>query len=478
MKNLVVLFVTVVFLILTTAFSGTVAAGDLETIRVGLTSAPVTEAKAQVVGGSYQLVDGATNLPIALVKQGQTVTVTKAGLNVKVYLNGRPLETPYDGPVILLASGKTLDLFRFNNTTYRGDLIVENQPGGVLPINQVFLEHYLYGVVGQEMGNQAHMEALKAQAVVSRSYALAMKQARASVDVGVDTATQVYRGYDAERQPYADRVKRAVDETAGEVIKYDGQVIKAFFHSNAGGYTESSENVWLQELPYIKAVPSPHDEYAAEFQPQVEGWPGITYAWEKTLTREDLYSLIARWNKEAEQNEKLNTINVGSIKDLQISRLQRNGSGQTASGRVTRLTIYGDRGTAVVYRDRIRKLLDLRSTLFDMKFDSSVAVLDGSGNKVQVNSLSGMKAVGYDMQPGEINGESSSVYLAGQTSVRAVPKQFTRVTITGKGYGHGLGMSQWGARGMANDGYNYRQIIQHYYNQGKDDGRLTIEKIY
>ncbi len=471
---------TVIAVMVVTVFSllGNVLAEDQDnTIRVGLQGLS-TRVDFRVETGRYTLIDGATDLPIARPKAGQLWTVTKKGPNLKLLLNGDEQQTPYDGPIILQAAGEGLNLFSFDNTRYRGDLIIENRAGGILPVNKLSLEHYLYGVAGQEIGSNAPMEALKAQAVVSRSYAMALKQTRGSYDVGVDTRTQVYRGYDAEQQPGGERVAKAVDATRGQVILYDGKIIRAFFHANAGGYTENSENVWLEPLPYIKAVPSPYDVYAAEYAPQVNDWPGVTYSWEKNLNREELYSLISQWNKTAEEDEKFDPINVGSILDMQLSRFRRDGEKETESGRVTELTLIGDQGQASIYRDRIRILLGLRSTLFQMKFDSTVSILSGSGEQKQVNSLAGLHAVGFSDKPAAVNGREDNVYLTGKNDRRQVPKKFTQVYITGKGYGHGLGMSQWGARGMAEDGYNYEQIIQHYYNQDKDNGKLTIEKIY
>jgi len=446
----------------------------ISTVRVGL--APISQAKVnvRVTEGSYQLIDGATNLPITTLDKGVLLTTKKVGPNLKVYIEGKELDTPYDGPVVLAAKGEGLHLFSYSNTVYRGDFVAVNMAEGVLPVNKIDVEEYLYGVVGQEIGNYANMEALRAQAVVCRSYALALKGARGNVDLGTDINSQVYRGF----KPETERVRQAVDDTKGQVILFDGQVIQAYFHSNAGGYTENSENVWEQELPYIKAVTSPYDQYAAQFQPQVSDWPKVTYSWEKSFGREQIYSSISQWNKMAQENRKMQPINVGSLQAISLSRLQSDEQSDTLSGRVTAITLRGDQGASVVERDMIRKLFDLRSTKFDMVFDSSVTVLDGSGEQTRVNNLGGINVIGRDKISEEINGNIDKVQLVGSNSTREVPKQFSSVIFIGNGYGHGLGMSQWGARGMAEDGYKYDEIIQHYYNQGKDDGRLVIKKIY
>lgn len=270
----------------------------------------------------------------------------------------------------------------------------------------------------------------------------------------------------------------AVDATRGQIVVYDGKVIRAFFHSNAGGYTESSENVWVEPLPYLKAVPSPYDIYAAQYENQTNGWPSVSYSWQKGITREELYSQVSRWNKKAENNDSLNLINVGSISDIKLSRIDRNGDKDTASGRVTELTLIGDQGQASVYRDGIRTLLGLRSTLFNISFDSTVTVLNGRGDQGRINSLDGSYSAGYDGRTTLVNKGEKDVFLQSRSANRQIPKKFSKVVIEGNGYGHGLGMSQWGARGMAKDGYKYDKIIQHYYNQGLDNGNLSIETIY
>ncbi len=445
----------------------------ISTVRVGL---DLSQARVdvRVIEGSYQLIDGATNLPITTLDKGVLLTTKKVGPNLKVYIEGKELDTPYDGPVVLSTEGEGLHLFSYSNTVYRGDFVADNMADGVLPVNNIDVEKYLYGVVGQEIGNYANMEALRAQAVASRSYALALKGSRDNADLGTDVNSQVYRGF----KPETERVRQAVDDTKGQVILFDGQVIQAYFHSNAGGYTENSENVWQQEVPYLKAVPSPYDQYAAQFQPQSSDWPKVTFSWDKTFNREQIYSQISQWNRLAQANRKMQPINVGSLRTISSSRLQSDGQSDTLSGRVTAITLRGDQGTSVVERDIIRKLFDLRSTKFDMIFDSSVTILDGSGEQTQANSLSGINVVGRDKIAEEINGNIDKLQLVGSNSTREVPKQFSSVTFIGNGYGHGLGMSQWGARGMAEDGYKYDEIIQHYYYQGKDDGRLVIKKIY
>lgn len=465
----------IICLLLFTLFvSGPVLAKADNYIRVGLASGLIS-AEFQVVQGQYQLMDSATGLLIAVPQKGEKWTIVKEGLNLIVQREGLPLGNFYPGPLILKAVDEDeTNIVRFRNGRYRDNLIFHNESQGILVVNSLSVEKYLYGVVGKEMGVSAPMEALKAQAVVSRTYALSLshKNKSAKYDVGVDTSTQVYGGYDAETVSGWNRVKEAVDSTAGEVIYYDGQLIQAFFHSNAGGYTENSENVWVEALPYIKAVASPWDEFAVSYPSQTSsGWPANTYRWETVLTRQEIQDRVAAWNA-----KRGNKTPVGEITEIKISRKQQNGKGETLSGRVTLMELIGTQGTLSVVKDNIRSLLGLKSTLFDLELDSTVAVLDGNGILKTYHNTKGLQALGYKGYLSEINAGEKTYSIKGWKSNKVMPKIFEKVVIRGKGYGHGLGMSQWGAQGMAQAGYKYDDIIEHYYNQGKKDGRLTIKE--
>ncbi|GAW92708.1 SpoIID/LytB domain-containing protein [Calderihabitans maritimus] len=452
-----------------------VSAEEIVPIRVRLASGN-DAVSFRVVEGKYELVDGALNLPIGSPLPGEIWTIRKEGLNLKVAVNGQLQEIPYEGPLFLTQKDTSqLNLFSYNDTRYRGDLVIYNTQNGLLVVNVLDIEKYLYGVVGREMGYWAEEEALKTQAIVSRTYALSRRNPDRLYDVGLDTFTQVYGGYEAELEPGADRVKKAVDATAGLVIYYDGQLIEAFFHANAGGYTESSENVWSEARPYLKAVPSPWDEYALKYPKQSSGWPANTYSWVKTFTRQELEEQLEQWN---EQNQILGrddrVVRVGKILALKTYRFAKDSRESNASGRVTRLDLIGNRGTKTFWRDTIRSVFGLKSTLFEVKFDSTVSILSGVGEQVEVHNGSSIFAIGAEENRLTPNGNRETYVVKGMESRRVIPKEFRNVTFVGRGHGHGVGLSQWGARGMAAAGHNYQEIIEHYYNQGKKDGRLTI----
>jgi len=425
----------------------------------------------QVVQGEYLLLDERGG-EIARPAAGETWEARAADGKLFLVRQGQTLPQAFTGAVELRPRDeKKLNLFLYNGNRYRGSLKIFLQPEGLATVNTLDVEQYLYGVVGAEMavstgtGEPGLEEALKAQAVVSRSYALSCLGSGGYYDVTDDTYTQVYRGYEAELVPGADQVKKAVDATRGQVIYYQGKLVKAYFHSNAGGYTEDSENVWSEALPYLRGVPSPEDEYALRFG----GWVASTFAWTKTLTREEVQGMIKAWLERTGQ-----AVELGDIIDLVPVRERRDGSGPTVSGRVTRLEMVGTKGKAVAYRDSIRSVLGLRSTLFTLEMDSTVSILDGQGSKHGLNYGGDLQALGATGRLLTLNGSANEYAVLGAGGTRVVPKVFQKVLIQGRGNGHGLGLSQWGARGMAAKGFNYRDIIEHYYNQGKYDGKLTV----
>ncbi|MBV5257847.1 SpoIID/LytB domain-containing protein [Synechococcus moorigangaii CMS01] len=255
---------------------------------------------------------------------------------------------------------------------YRGRTQLRLNSNGILAINHVDLEDYLYSVVGAEAIPSWPQEALKAQAVAARTYALKKRAENAGkpYDLDTTTATQVYKGLNSEYST----THAAVDATTSQVMTYNGNVILAVFHSSSGGHTENVEDVWSQPLPYLRGVVD-YDQSSPVYQ------------WSKTISAAQLGQLVG---------------DVGTVKQLVPQRA-------TPQGRVVTMKVIGDRGTKNISGDQLRNLLDLRST--------------------RINAM---------VQQGDIY-------------------------IYGKGFGHGVGMSQWGANGLAAQGINYQQILRHYY---------------
>src|SRR5207244_1865034 len=176
-----------------------------------------------------------------------TYTLTAA---MKMKVDGAQKVQALAGPLLFQPGTSALTLGR----RYRGAIQLDAAGGKLRAINLVGLEQYLYGVVPSEMPYTWAPEALKAQAVAARSYALATKRAGA-FDVYKDTRSQVYLGLDHEKPSS----NAAVDATAGKVLLYDGAVAKTFFFSTSGGRTASAEDVWGTAVPYLVSVPDPYD---------------------------------------------------------------------------------------------------------------------------------------------------------------------------------------------------------------------------
>lgn len=279
---------------------------------------------------------------------------------------------------------------------YRGRTLLVPTRSGLTAVNYVNLEQYLYSVVGSEMPASWPLEALKAQAVSARSYALYQRQndANGVYDMGDTQGWQVYKGIEAETTS----TQSAVDGTTGQVLTYGGRIIEAVFHSSSGGHTENVEEVWVQALPYLRGVP----DFDQQFSPHT--------SWTKTFSREELSNRIS---------------GVGTVVRLEPEKL-------TANGRIRAMRVEGSDGKRTISGEALRNALGLKSTWFSV---------------------------------------TPQFTAAGNKSGGSLPDSFT---VSGRGFGHGLGMSQWGAYGMAAQGRNYQQIVQHYY-QGATLAKVQIQ---
>lgn len=268
---------------------------------------------------------------------------------------------------------------RVKGRLYFGRVTVQREAKAktLIAINRLHLETYLLGIIGSEMSPKWPIEALKAQAVAARTYAmqrrLMMRAANRPYDLESSVLSQVYTG--AER--IGPSVEAAVATTRGEVLDYRHRLVEALYHSTCGGRTVPAEAAFGRPVPYLKTR---------------------RCRWCKTSTR-------YRWTVE-----------------LSLSELgARLSAAKLLSGLPTR-----------VERD---------------KPSPDVLVWVGA-RRTRVSARAVRKAVGY-----------GTLY---STRFTAITKG-SKVRFTGRGFGHGVGMCQWGARGLALDGRNYREILGHYY---------------
>jgi stage II sporulation protein D len=214
--------------------------------------------------------------------------------------------------------------------TYHGRMVFERDGGAVLAINYVGLEHYLYGVVAAEMPATWPTEALRAQAIIARSYALRSRRSTADFDVFADVRSQVYRGVAGE----AASTTEAVRATRGRAVLAGGEVAQTFFFSTSGGRTAGNEEAFGgSPLAYLRPVEDPHDDLSP------------------------YHTWTARF-AEREVARKLRSLTPGEFEGIAVAS-------RSASGRVATVDIAGSDGTNTVPGATIRTRLELRSTWFD-----------------------------------------------------------------------------------------------------------------
>ena len=262
-------------------------------------------------------------------------------------------------------------------------------PEGLAVVNEVALERYLAGTLGSEMYGSWDIRALRAQAVASRTYAIHQRDDRRNAPwhLTAGTRSQVYGGVAAESAA----VEQALADTRGQILVERGHPILAVFHSSSGGQTASSEEVWGQSRPYLVSVPV------------ADEWDSPDAYWRATVTRGTLGRAVASLGQD-----------LGPIVAARIVE-------RTGSGRVARVQLEGERGSATVTGRQLRTALGeskLKSTLFELREDGEDFVFVGSGS------------------------------------------------------GHGVGMSQWGARAMARRGDDYLEILGTFY-PGAEITRLS-----
>ncbi len=320
-----------------------------------------------------------------------------------------------------------------NTNSYRGDLEVRRLQDSDMTVTNVLpLEQYLYGVVPAEIQASSHPEALKAQAVAARTYTLSSLNRHETLgfDLCSTTHCQVYKGLSTEDA----RSNKAVDDTAGKKVLYKGSLAEVFYFSSSGGRTEDSKNVWGGDVPYLKSV---EDKYESG-----DSWK---YNWEVTMTSQQVKDRMLQLGYD-----------TGDILNIVITQYSE-------AGRAIEMVVRGTKGEAVFTKAKCRSAFSLDSQLFTITTDAGVSV-KGAGKTSPKVQLSGSKVMTANGLKTMGAGSGSGLMVIGADNklkpITAVP---TTYTFTGKGWGHGVGMSQEGAKGMAEAGFTYDEILKHYF---------------
>ncbi|CAI6079256.1 hypothetical protein PAECIP112173_02635 [Paenibacillus sp. JJ-100] len=501
-------------------------AAQANLLTAGFTAYPVLQLNGSGQGYTVWVGEAATAAESSTLKQLIEEKVTgislspvgdSAGLIIREDA-GLSMDTPKTAPHYMIAgkdakvmihgSSNGIKVVERSQRTYRGDMEVSIVNGDLALVNVVPLEQYLYSVVGAEVYSSWPAEALKVQAVAARSYALQQGERFKIANVVDTTLSQAYNGISSEN----DKVSSAVDATAGEVIKSNGKIIEAVFSSNAGGQTAHPSEVWnggagiftnVDSRGDMSAQAGLHTWYHVLMSSGVSGYirednvkelttktaAGLSKA---TVTAQNTnvrpipliqsnVEPVAKINpgtevvvmaKVAQSNDyawvrgpftsaqlvktlqgKTTSAVPSSISTLEVTK-------RGPSGRALEVTANGQPLT-VKYGDTYRSALGgLPSTLFDIAGTGSYTVLGADGKKVSKTGSQGASVLSASGQ--STSSSNALVVMSGDRQARAVT-QGQNFMFLGQGNGHGLGLSQWGAKGMADEGYDYQAILKHYY---------------
>ena len=266
---------------------------------------------------------------------------------------------------------------------YSGLINIKNLNNEMFVVNILGIEKYLTSVVGSEMPHKWPLEALKAQAIASRTYAL-KKTGNDLYDIDSTQRDQVYNGLESKTY----KTNKAVKHTRSLVITHKNKLINALFHSSSAGMTENSEDVWRNKYPYLISVKDFDQKNPKMY-------------WKKKFSNKDLQILFPK---------------IGGINDFEILDI-------TKTGRIKNIKLIGKYGSLDFSGTNLRKKMGLKSTLFRFKFIN---------NNIQ-------------QEKNNINNLNSTL------------------VISGMGAGHGVGMSQWGAKQLAMNGYKAKDILEYFY---------------
>ena len=330
-------------------------------------------------------------------------------------------------------------------TAYRGKVqFMRRDTGDMTVVNVVDFDDYLCGVVPREVSASWNYEVVKAQAVVSRTFAIQNLNKYKKYGFNLDNTTnsQAYAGIKIEHPAS----NRAVEETHGEVVLYNGKPADVYFFASSGGKTGTANDAWGGEnKPYLMSVDDPY-----------ENPKEATYAnWTMTFTPEEIKVKLAAKD-----------VNIGDITDVKVE--------YSDSGRAIRTTFIGTNGEKEYLRENIRWILGVYSTAFTVsrggqQASGEVCVLDGYNTFTKISLSPDVKLLSAGGVKGLV---ASALVIAASDSTKVIESQSAGTgdfVFTGRGWGHGVGMSQWGAKGMADNGFTYDEIIEYYY-QGTEVG--------
>jgi len=354
------------------------------------------------------------------IKAGESLTLKAESAELAVYKDSQKTGSYASFKVMPVKPEASLSI---NGRPYQGSMTFTVEDGYIRPINAVYIEDYLKGVVPLEMPPLWHAEALKAQAIAARTYAL-----RHQSSIIDDTVS--YQVYGGAAGHY--RTDSAIDQTKGMVIKHDGEIIEAFFSSSNGGMTESNSNVWSRGNPLA------YLSIKKDFYDSKTNWSITLDKQQIDLSKLDLSKPEEWWTSVEEKDKtvvpKLKawlTNNGYAKKDIKITEIPLlTFTDEKTGGRVTKGSIQ--------MNFYVRDLVNDKGKLLQQ----TVKLTNVAASKIR----------------GMVGQEVMKSYLVDHSS-----SDPSKIAIEGSGYGHGVGLSQFGAKNRAEAGHSYQDILGFYY---------------
>lgn len=383
----------------------------------------IVTVKEKLGEGAYSVIEQLDTRVYGVNISGNVLFMYASAKNL---LRGKSLSTANPNP-IKIGTGK------FNS--FRGQVEFLRKAGSDMTIINVLpFEEYLYGVIPNEIEAYSHTEALKVQAVAARSYSYSTLNKHASYGFNLCSTTdcQVYKGYASE----STYTNKATDDTRNMVVTYNGNIANTVFSASSGGRTEDVVNVWGSSVPYLKSV---DDKY--------EAGNSYSYNWTLKFTQDEI-------------SQKLKSKNIGTVTSVEITKYSE-------TGRPIEVIV---RGTlkpegVVISKDSCRTFLNLSSQWYKMTTNADINI---SVNNQKVNTqLSQVKVITATGQTTFTDPTKQVTILGANGASTTVSVSPTEYNFVGKGWGHAVGMSQEGAKGRANAGFTYDQILAHYYTGTK-----------
>ncbi len=446
---------------------------DYSMIRVALTSMGAPTSIDLYVNGSYTI----EGYPDIKLESGIKYTIALASGKLQLK-NGSSTYT-LSSPFMFKREDGHLRIYNksYGWKNYRGDMEVRTANGGIRLVNHIDMETYLYGVLPFEMSNSWPLEALKAQAVAARTYAARARRSSSYYDVYDTQDSQVYEGYD----PIYDKCIRAVDETRGQVLMYKGKFVGTFYSASNGGKTEASKNIFVEDLPYSVVKDDPYD---------VRNTSNTRARWTVTYYKSPVDSNLQnrlRQRMKSSLSSKGYSTEDSDIIILSIKKLffePPNESGRIDKGYIT-VEVNARHLTSQWYKISYQGG-EYYVASWLVTLNPSVKMPDGgilgTVKTEQLNIRKGpgtqYESIGLVPKGTELNVISTYDTIEetinfNKNNARSVLNLYSLLVsledrgdayvLNGGGWGHGVGMSQYGAQQMAREGFNYTEILEFYY---------------